>query len=153
MYAILVWTQNVHRVWKKIYLSLSNSKVISLFWIWNVKVTEVLNTFAKLISQKNFSSEGTTYFPHCYYFCTTQFGNLAIFIPLQLYMKSILADFRMSKTSNLTISEALNFDFRKNFTFEMSKVLKNTKFRAAQMFKMAVLGLQIEQNWFHVKSE
>ena len=37
----------------------------------------------------------------------------------------------------LTILEALNFDFWKNFTLGN---VKNLKFRAAQMVKMAVFG-------------
>ena len=35
----------------------------------------------------------------------------------------------------------------------MSKNPKNGKFRATQMVKWTVFGLQNDQNWFHVKSE
>ena len=51
-----------------------------------------------------------------------------------------LVDLRWSKTAVLIILEVLNVDFWKNFTLEMSKVPKNTKFRAAQIVGMAVLG-------------
>ena len=54
-------------------------------------------------------------------------------------MKSILADFRRSKTTVLTIMIALNFEFWKNFTLEMSKVPKNAKLRATEMVKIAIL--------------
>ena len=67
-------------------------------------------------------------------------------------MKSILADFRRSKSAFLTILEALNFDFWKNVTLEMSKVPENSKFRAAQngkngifwVSKMGVLLKRVE---------
>ena len=48
-------------------------------------------------------------------------------------MKSILGVFRMSKVAILTILEALNFDFNKDFTLE-------------NVVKIAVLGLQNDQN-------
>jgi len=51
-----------------------------------------------------------------------------------------LADFRGSKTVILVILEALNFQFLGISHFEMSKTSKNSKLRAAQMGKMAVLG-------------
>ena len=38
-----------------------------------------------------------------------QNGNIVIFVPLCIYVKSILTDFRRSKTA-LTVLEALNFD-------------------------------------------
>ena len=56
---------------------------------------------------------------------------------LTFYVKSILVDFRRSKTAVETILEALNFDFWKNFTVEILKVLKNSKFRAALLVKIA----------------
>ena len=43
------------------------------------------------------------------------------FLQLWFYVKSILVDFRRSKTAVLTILEALNFDFWKNFTLENVK--------------------------------
>ena len=55
-------------------------------------------------------------------------------------MKSILADFRRSKSAFLTILEALNFDFWKNVTLENVESFKSKKFRPAQMVNMAVLG-------------
>ena len=54
-------------------------------------------------------------------------------------MKSILADFRRSKIAVLTILEALNIDFRINFTLENFKTPKSSKFNATQMVKMAVI--------------
>ena len=41
----------------------------------------------------------------------SQCGNLAIFLSLWFYLKSILAYFRGSKIAILTILEALNFEF------------------------------------------
>ena len=54
-------------------------------------------------------------------------GNLAIFQPLCFYVKTILADFTGSKTAILTILEALNFEFWKNFTLE--NVTNSQKFK------------------------
>ena len=45
-------------------------------------------------------------------------------------MQSILADFRKAKTAVLTIMEALNFDFRKNFTLENIKSCRNSKIQS-----------------------
>ena len=64
--------------------------------------------------------------------------NVAIFVPLALYVKSILANFRRSKTAILTILVGLNFDFWEKIHFKMSKITKKSKFRAAKMVKMAV---------------
>ena len=48
---------------------------------------------------------------------TWQFGgNLAIFLPLWFYVKSIFGDFRVSKSAILTTSAALNFNFPKFLT-------------------------------------
>ena len=58
-------------------------------------------------------------------------------------MKSILADFRRSKTAVLTISKALNFayfEFMKNLTLENIKIPTDSRFIVAQMVKMAVFG-------------
>jgi len=52
-------------------------------------------------------------------------------------MISVLANFRRSKTAVFTILEALNFDFWKNFTVDILKVLKNSTFRVAQMVKIS----------------
>ena len=41
-----------------------------------------------------------------------QCGDLAIFLPLWFYVKSILAYFTRAEPANLTILEVLNFDFR-----------------------------------------
>ena len=53
-------------------------------------------------------------------------------------MKSILADFRGSKTVVLTVLEGLNFQFFGISHLKMSKVPKNSKFRAVEMVKTAV---------------
>jgi len=45
------------------------------------------------------------------YLYPTQCGNLAIFLPLWFYVKSILTDFRSSKPAILTIQDALNLIF------------------------------------------
>ena len=72
-----------------------------------------------------------------------QCGNLAIFLPLWFYEKSILADFRRLKTVTLTILEAFSFDFLVISHLKMSKISKNSKFRHAQMVKMAFLGFKM----------
>ena len=72
--------------------------------------------------------------------CQLTVWNLAIFLTLWFYVKSILADFRMSKTVVLTILEGLKFELLGISHLKMSKVSKNSKFRAAQMLKMAVFG-------------
>ena len=61
-----------------------------------------------------------------FYLDTELYGNFRIFLSLWFYVKSILADFRRSKTAILTILEALNFDFWKNLTLE--KVKDSQKF-------------------------
>jgi len=55
-----------------------------------------------------------------------QCGNLAIFLSLWIYVKSILADFSQSKNAVLTILEVLNSDFRKISHLKMSKAPKNS---------------------------
>ena len=55
-----------------------------------------------------------------------QCGNLAIFMPLWFYVKSILAVFIRSKTGVLTILKALNFHFWKKFhTWKCQKFPKS----------------------------
>ena len=48
-------------------------------------------------------------------FGNTQCGNFRIFLLFRFYVKSILADFKGSKTDVLTILKALNFDFLEKF--------------------------------------
>ena len=60
----------------------------------------------------------------------TQRRNLAIMLWLWFYVKSILADFRRSRTAVLTIMEALNFDFWKNFTLENVKSSQKFKIQS-----------------------
>ena len=62
-------------------------------------------------------------------------------------MKSIYAGFRRSRIAISTILEALNLDFKGISHLKMLKIAKNSKFRAAEMVKMAVFGdLQYDQN-------
>ena len=68
------------------------------------------------------------------------YGNLALFLPLKFYVKSIFAYFRRSKTDVLTILEGLNIEFMGISHLKMSKFPKNLKFTAAQMIKTAVFG-------------
>ena len=68
-------------------------------------------------------------------------------------MKSILIDFRRSKTAITTILKASKFDFWKYFALKNVKNSQNSKFRAAQIVKMAVFGLQNDQIRSRVKSE
>ena len=71
---------------------------------------------------------------------TIVFTNLAIFLPLWFYVKSVLTDFRRSKPVVLTVFEALNFDFWKKFTLINFQMSENLKFRAAQMVKFTDFG-------------
>ena len=70
-----------------------------------------------------------------------QCGNLAIFLPLWFYVKSILGDFRRSKSPSLTILEAWKCQIFP--TSQDSDLLK--------LSKWPFFGLQYYQNWFHVK--
>ena len=63
-----------------------------------------------------------------------QCGNLAIFLPLWICVKSIVADFRRSKTAILTISVALNFEFWKFLTFSNVKYFQNSNFNGSFNF-------------------
>ena len=56
-------------------------------------------------------------------------------------MKSILADFRRSKTATLAILEALNFNFLGISHLKMSKNSINLITRAANRVKMTVIDL------------
>ena len=58
--------------------------------------------------------------------------------------------FRRSKTAILIIWRFWILIFEE---ISLLKISKKSKFRATQMVKMADLGLQNDQNWFHVKSE
>ena len=64
---------------------------------------------------------------------STQCGNFRIFLSFRFYVKSNLADFKMSKTA---ILKALNFDFHETHLM-MSKIPKISKFRAPRMTQMA----------------
>ena len=60
------------------------------------------------------------------------------------YVKSILTDLGIAKTAIMTILKALIFHFWGNSHFQMSKMFKNSKFRAAKMAKMPVLEAKID---------
>ena len=60
-------------------------------------------------------------------FHRTHCRNLAIFLSVWFYVKSILADFRRSKTAVLTILEAMNFEFWQFFTLENVKSVQKSK--------------------------
>ena len=83
-----------------------------------------------------------------------QCGNLAIFLPLWLYVKSILADFRRSKTGILlTIWESLAFDFWKNSILE--NVISFHKFKIHSYWNSqngSFWGSKMTKIWFHIKS-
>ena len=68
-------------------------------------------------------------FPHC----VLAHVSKRIFLSFRFYVKSNLADFKMSKTA---ILKALNFDFRETHLM-MSKIPKISKFRAPRMTQMA----------------
>ena len=57
-----------------------------------------------------------------------------------------LAEFKGSKNVTLTILEAYNFDYLPISHLTMSKISKISRFRAAQMFKMAVFNFLWVQN-------
>ena len=70
-----------------------------------------------------------------------QCRNLAIFLPLWFYVKSILVDFKRTKKSRFNNFEGFEFWFLEKFpTWKCQKFPKNSKFIAAQMVKMAVFG-------------
>ena len=66
---------------------------------------------------------------------TTQCGNLAIFLSLWFYVKSILAEFRRSKNAILTILEALDFDFWKNLIIAICECHRFPKIQHSELLK------------------
>ena len=101
-----------------------------------------------------------------------------ILLPLWLYAKWILANFRRLKTAISTILAALKFNFCGISHLKMSIFSKNLKFRTAKVVKMAFLRgfhmakidftcfwiliwwiltilwqVKFQFFWFHVKSE
>ena len=84
----------------------------------------------------------------------TQCGNLAISLPLRFYVKSILADFRRSKTAILVNVAALNFEYWVIFDIFKCESTKKSKFKASKIVEMAVFDLLKSATIdFHVKSE
>ena len=61
----------------------------------------------------------------------------AIFLPFWFYVKSILVDFRRSKTATLTVLNALKFNFGRNFPLKNAKMYQKCKI---QSFSKAVFG-------------
>ena len=82
-------------------------------------------------------------FAHFLMAYTTQCGNLANFLPLRFYVKSVLAAFKRSKTAVLNILEALNFDISEITHLKMLKIPKNSKFRAAKTVTKVFRGLKM----------
>ena len=72
--------------------------------------------------------------------------SIEIFLPFWFYVKSILAVLSRLNSAILTILKALNFNFLGISHLKMSKNPKNSKIRAAQMFKMAVFNFLWVQN-------
>ena len=99
------------------YLAHINSGFSELILAQCISNEKFLNTFYKTLFKSRIQTWAdllgflTLGIPQC--------GNLAIFLRLWFYVKSILADFRRSITTVLTILQALNFDFLENFTLEM----------------------------------
>ena len=69
-----------------------------------------------------------------------QCGNLRIFLPHIFYMKSILVILKPKKLLVWPFGQLWILIFGKISHLKMSKVPKNSKFRAAQMVNMAVFG-------------
>ena len=63
--------------------------------------------------------------------------------------KRLEGGLRQNKSTECTQS----FVDTSHLCLKISKMPKNSKFRAAQMIKITVVGLQNDNNWFHVKSE
>ena len=72
---------------------------------------------------------------------------------LWFYVKSILADLKRSKSAISTVLKALNFDFLRISQLKISKNPKNVNSELSKGSKWQFLGLQNDQNQFHVKSE
>ena len=69
---------------------------------------------------------------------SAQCGNLANFLPLRFEVKSIWADFRMSKTAELAILEALKSGFWKSSQLKMLKIPKKSQFKASTIARLVV---------------
>ena len=82
-----------------------------------------------------------------------QCKNLAIILPFWFYVKSILADFRRSKTAILTILEALNLYFGDFHTRKCHHFPKIQNSGLLKWSKWQFWGLQNVLDLFHVKSE
>ena len=68
-------------------------------------------------------------------------GNLRGFLPFRIYVKSIFAGFRRSKTAIVTIFEALYFDFWKTFTIENVKNCQKSNSRVFEIAKIVIFKL------------
>ena len=85
-----------------------------------------------------------------YFSYVKQCWNLAIFYPILLYVNSILAYFKRSKSIILTILEALNFDFWEFYSWKCQKFKIHS---CSDGHDSSFLVLQNDQTLFHVKSE
>ena len=70
------------------------------------------------------------------------FNNLTNFLQLWFFVKSILADFRRSKTAVLTILEAFWFALWRYFTLESVKSFQKFKLQSSSNGQNGSLGLQ-----------
>ena len=68
-----------------------------------------------------------------------QCEKLAIFLSLWYYVKSMLADFRGSKTAILTILAAMNFEYLESFDIFKCEISKKSKFIPSKIAKLAIL--------------
>ena len=78
-----------------------------------------------------------------------QCGKSTILLPFWFFVRTILADFKGSKTAILTISKVLNSDYFGNLTLENDKHIHTFIILLLICSKWKHLG----PNWFHVKSE
>ena len=82
-----------------------------------------------------------------FYLDTELYGNFRIFLSLWFYVKSILADFRRSKTVIVPISAALNLKYLGTFDIFKWEIPKNQNLKPTKCLKWQF------QSWFHVKSK
>ena len=68
-------------------------------------------------------------------------------------MKSILADFRRSKTTISTILEALNFNIGELHPWKCQKYPKIQNLVILKCIKYQFFAFKLTKTWFHVKSE
>ena len=93
-------------------------------------------------TQNHIHSQFTSDFDFSFFsFFSAQYGNLAIFLQLWFYVKSILADFRWSKTAILTILAVLFLTFWAIFDIFKCGISKKSWFKASKIVEIVVLDL------------